>query len=89
MIFGNNETTSGGRALKFYSSIRIDLRKISSINVNDSIIGNVIKMKVVKNKLAAPFKTATTEIIFSKGISRISEIIDLAEQHNIFQKKGS
>ncbi|MBR2055692.1 MAG: recombinase RecA [Mycoplasmataceae bacterium] len=89
LVFGNNETTSGGRALKFYSSIRIDVRRISSISVNDSIIGNIIKMKVVKNKLAAPFKSATTEIIFSKGISRISEIIDLAEQHNIFQKKGS
>lgn len=89
LVFGNNETTSGGRALKFYSSIRIDLRKISSISSNDLVIGNVIKMKVVKNKLAAPFKSATTEIIFSKGISRISEIIDLAEQHNIFQKKGS
>ena len=89
LVFGNNETTSGGRALKFYSSIRIDVRRISSISVNDSIIGNIIKMKVVKNKLAAPFKSATTEIIFSKGISRISEMVDLAEQHNIFQKKGS
>ncbi|MBD5423326.1 MAG: recombinase RecA [Mycoplasma sp.] len=89
ILFGSPETTSGGRALKFYASIRIDVRKLSSIGSGDEISGNVIKMKVVKNKLAAPFRSATTEIIFSKGISKISEIIDLAEENNILEKKGS
>ncbi len=89
VIFGSPETTSGGRALKFYSSIRIDVRKVSSIGTNEDIIGNVIKLKVVKNKLAAPFKSATTEIIFAKGISKIAEVIDLAEENKIIEKKGS
>ena len=89
VIFGSPETTSGGRALKFYSSIRIDVRKVSSIGTNEDIIGNVIKLKVVKNKLAAPFKSATTEIIFAKGISKIAEVIELAEENKIIEKKGS
>ena len=89
VLFGSPETTSGGRALKFYASIRIDVRRISSIGNGDFISGNVVKMKIVKNKLAAPFKTATTEIIFSKGISKISEIIDFAEENKIIDKKGS
>lgn len=89
IMFGNPETTSGGRALKFYSSIRIDVRRVSSIGTGEDISGNVVKMKVVKNKLAAPFKSATTEIIFSKGISKISEIIELAEDNKIIEKKGS
>ena len=88
-IFGSPETTSGGRALKFYASIRIDVRKVSSIGSGDDIVGNVIKLKVVKNKLAAPFKSATTEIIFAKGISKISEIIELAEENKIIEKRGS
>lgn len=89
VIFGSPETTSGGRALKFYASIRIDVRRISSIGSGDDISGNVIRMKVVKNKLAAPFKSATTEIIFSKGISKISEVIEIAEENKIIEKKGS
>ncbi|WP_022935216.1 recombinase RecA [Mesomycoplasma moatsii] len=89
VIFGSPETTSGGRALKFYASIRIDVRRISSIGSGDDISGNVIRMKVVKNKLAAPFKSATTEIIFSKGISKISEVIEIAEENKIVEKKGS
>lgn len=89
VMFGSPETTTGGRALKFYSSIRIDVRRISSIGSGDDISGNVIKMKIVKNKLAAPFKSATTEIIFSKGISKVSEIIELAEENKIIDKKGS
>ena len=89
IIFGSPETTSGGRALKFYASIRIDVRKVSSIGSGDDIVGNVIKLKVVKNKLAAPFKSATTEIIFAKGISKISEIIELAEENKIIEKRGS
>lgn len=89
IIFGSPETTSGGRALKFYASIRIDVRKVSSIGSGEDIVGNVIKLKVVKNKLAAPFKSATTEIIFAKGISKISEIIELAEENKIIEKRGS
>lgn len=89
IIFGSPEVTSGGRALKFFASIRIDVRKVSSINSGSEISGNVIKMKVVKNKLAAPFKSATTEIIFSKGISKVAEVIELAEENNILEKKGS
>lgn len=89
ILFGSPETTSGGRALKFYASIRIDVRKVSSIGSGEDIVGNVIKLKVVKNKLAAPFKSATTEIIFAKGISKISEIIELAEENKIIEKKGS
>ncbi len=89
VMFGSPEITTGGRALKFYSSIRIDVRRISSIGSGDDISGNVIKMKIVKNKLAAPFKSATTEIIFSKGISKVSEIIELAEENKIIDKKGS
>ena len=89
IIFGSPETTSGGRALKFYASIRIDVRKVSSIGSGDDIVGNVIKLKVVKNKLAAPCKSATTEIIFAKGISKISEIIELAEENKIIEKRGS
>lgn len=89
VMFGNPEVTSGGRALKFYSSIRIDVRRVSSISSGDEISGNVVKLKVVKNKLAAPFKSATTEIIFSKGICKISEIIEIAEENKIIEKKGS
>ncbi len=89
VMFGNPETTSGGRALKFYASIRIDVRRVSSIGSGEDISGNVVRMKVVKNKLAAPFKSATTEIIFSKGISKISEIIEIAEENRIIEKKGS
>lgn len=89
IVFGSPEITAGGRALKFFASIRIDVRKVSIINSGNEISGNLVKMKVVKNKLAAPFKSATTEIIFSKGISKISEVIELAEEKNILEKKGS
>lgn len=89
VLFGNPETTPGGRALKFYSSIRLEVRKVSSIGTGQDITGNLIKVKVVKNKLAAPFKTAIVEIIFSEGISKISEIIQLAEEYEILSKKGA
>lgn len=89
VMFGNPETTSGGRALKFFASIRIDVRRIASIGSESDIRGNEIKIKIVKNKLAAPFKIGTTEIIFSHGISKESEVIDLAEKYGILERKGS
>ncbi|WP_036452335.1 recombinase RecA [Mycoplasma buteonis] len=89
VIFGNPETTPGGRALKFYSSIRIEVRKGSVINETKDIIGNEIKFKVVKNKLAAPYKTANSEIYFSKGIDKIGELVDAAVELEIIDKKGA
>ncbi|VEU75106.1 recombinase protein, RecA [Mycoplasmopsis maculosa] len=89
VMFGNPETTTGGRALKFYSSIRLEVRKSTSITDGKEITGNEVKIKVVKNKLAAPYKSLTTEIIFSKGIDSINEIIELATEKGIFVKKGA
>ena len=89
IIFGSPEITPGGRALKFYSTLRMEVRRVSSIGIGNEISGNVVKIKIVKNKLAPPFKSANTEIIFSKGISKHSEIVDLAETYNILEKKGS
>lgn len=89
IIFGSPEITPGGRALKFYSTLRMEVRRVSSIGVGNDVSGNLVKIKIVKNKLAPPFKSATTEIIFSKGISKHSEVVDLAETHNIIDKKGS
>ncbi|ADE19603.1 recombinase RecA [Mycoplasma crocodyli] len=89
VIFGNPETTSGGRALKFYASIRVEVRKGANISDSKDIVGNEIKFKVVKNKLAAPYKSATSEIIFSRGINATKELIDLAIEANLISKKGS
>ena len=89
IIFGNPEITPGGRALKFASTIRMEIRRISSIISNSKVKGNNVKLKIVKNKLAAPFQIGTTEIIFSEGISKESEIITFAEKYNIIQKSGS
>ncbi|CAT05354.1 recombinase A [Mesomycoplasma conjunctivae] len=89
VIFGNPETTPGGRGLKFYSSIRLDVRKIQQISTGNDITGHTVKIKVVKNKLAIPFKTALVEIIFSKGISKAAEIAQLAEEMLILERKGS
>lgn len=89
VMFGNPETTPGGRALKFFSSIRMEVRRVSSIGSGENIKGNNIRIKIVKNKLAPPFQIGYTEILFSKGISQESEIIDIAESKNIVVRKGA
>jgi len=89
VMFGNPETTTGGNALKFYSSVRIDLRRIESLKKGDEIIGNRVRAKIVKNKVAAPFRKAEFEIYFDEGISKVSDILDLSLQHEIVQKSGA
>ena len=89
VMFGNPETTTGGKALKFYSSVRIDIRRIGAIKRGDDVIGNRTKVKVVKNKVAPPFKTCEFNIMYGQGISRIAELLDLAVQFDIVQKRGS
>jgi recombination protein RecA len=89
VMFGNPETTTGGRALKFYASVRLDIRRVSSIKEGEGIIGSRVKVKVVKNKLAPPFKEAEFDIIYGEGISTIGSLLDLGVEHKIVEKSGS
>jgi recombination protein RecA len=89
VMFGNPETTTGGNALKFYSSVRIDLRKVASLKKGEEVVGNRVKAKVVKNKCAAPFRQAEFDIMFDEGISRASSILDVAETSGVIGKTGT
>jgi recombination protein RecA len=88
-MFGNPETTPGGKALKFYTSVRLDIRRIASIKKGEEVVGGRVRVKVVKNKVAAPFKTTEFDLLYNEGISREGELIALGEKFGIVSKSGA
>ena len=88
-MFGNPETTTGGNALKFYASVRVDVRRPTQIKDGDEALGNRTKVKIVKNKMAPPFKKAEFDIVYGEGISRVGEVLDLGVEYDIIKKSGS
>src|SRR6202045_5554990 len=88
-MFGNPETTTGGRALKFYASMRVDIRRIQAIKDGDKVVGSRTRAKIVKNKVAAPFREAEFDIIYGEGISREGDLIDLGVAQNLVEKRGA